>query len=383
MRDELLEELNQEDTLMLRNLEKEELMKSVVRWLLGPSFSFYPRDLLEKLPEQKDWELKTNKVQFIEGYGPLSFYEDGETSGNKKVVRKLSLQDEDTWNAGLKYGEFIKFIHQALEWENVNYVLYPYFWSEPDKERWDFIQSLFHTDHVHRAFLRAGAARVVIPVRPGFEKNFLAFTEGYFEEAFKNVTEKGLKDVLDEKHPYITIAQELENRAETHYPYTTDANMEIEEYLFSWNKVTEEKEGSGQKGEHNERLKEVLSDDFYVGWINAPQPQSGQKEKTDDKAKVIVVIEKIEMPEKKKEIIIVSRKDIPSKPGGVAEITLDTQKETEETAVLKISDNRTYNLSVKKEGDDYKLYKKLNWIDTWHEFTPTSALDVVKGEVLS
>ncbi len=35
-RDELLAELNREDGLMLRKLEKEELMKGVLRWLLGP-----------------------------------------------------------------------------------------------------------------------------------------------------------------------------------------------------------------------------------------------------------------------------------------------------------------------------------------------------------
>jgi hypothetical protein len=34
---------------------------------------------------------------------------------------------------------------------------------------------LDHPDPMHRAFLKAGAARVVLPVRPGFEDTFLAF----------------------------------------------------------------------------------------------------------------------------------------------------------------------------------------------------------------
>ncbi len=50
----------------------------------------------------------------------------------------------------------------------MTYVFYPYYWSE--KQEW--IEELLRSDidPLFAAFLKAGAARVVVPVRPGFEK---------------------------------------------------------------------------------------------------------------------------------------------------------------------------------------------------------------------
>lgn len=67
----------------------------------------------------------------------------------------------------IQLGEMIRFFEQAFEWEQVSYVLYPYFWGR--KSTWYDRLRLTADDPSFLAFLRAGSARVVVPVRPGFE----------------------------------------------------------------------------------------------------------------------------------------------------------------------------------------------------------------------
>jgi len=72
-------------------------------------------------------------------------------------------------------GNWIRFFENAFEWNNLMYVLYPYFWGR--KARW--ISALHFTDPDldFAAFLKAGAARVQVPVRPGFEKAVAYFCQ--------------------------------------------------------------------------------------------------------------------------------------------------------------------------------------------------------------
>ncbi|QQS51806.1 MAG: hypothetical protein IPM71_03530 [Bacteroidota bacterium] len=65
-------------------------------------------------------------------------------------------------------GSYIRFFENAFEWENILYVFYPYFWGRHAK--WINALHLTDPDLDFAAFLKAGAARVQIPVRPGFEK---------------------------------------------------------------------------------------------------------------------------------------------------------------------------------------------------------------------
>ncbi len=75
-------------------------------------------------------------------------------------------------------GSFIRFFENAFEWNNMLYVLYPYFWGR--KARWISALHFTDPDPDFAAFLKAGAARVQVPVRPGFEKavaHFCQFTK--------------------------------------------------------------------------------------------------------------------------------------------------------------------------------------------------------------
>jgi hypothetical protein len=61
----------------------------------------------------------------------------------------------------------IQFLQQAFEWDQLVYTFYPYFWAR--KDMWPTLQQLDDNDPIHARFLRAGAARVMVPVRPGYE----------------------------------------------------------------------------------------------------------------------------------------------------------------------------------------------------------------------
>ena len=132
----LQEELGSQDALSLRKIEREEVMKGVLRWMFGPLFSFVPPGL------------------------PSDLYGSSE-----------SVISNSVWGKVLAQGEIIKFLHHAIEWENMLYFLYPYFWSHTS--RWELKKYLDHPDFMHRTFLRSGSARVVLTIRPGFESDFV------------------------------------------------------------------------------------------------------------------------------------------------------------------------------------------------------------------
>jgi hypothetical protein len=171
----LQDEIGAQDPLSLRKVEREEVMKHVLRWLFGPSFTFVPPGL------------------------PPDLYD-----SNGSVV------SDEVWSEVLAHGEVIKFLHQAVEWENMLFLLYPYFWSHTS--RWEFKKYLDHPDFLHKSFLKAGSARVVLTIRPGFEKDFVSFLE------------TGGLDGLPDTHPYMTIAAEMQAFANTNYPGIRAAN---------------------------------------------------------------------------------------------------------------------------------------------------------------
>jgi hypothetical protein len=72
-------------------------------------------------------------------------------------------------------GARIRFFENAFEWTNMLWVLYPYFWGR--HARWISAIHLKDPDADFAAFLRAGAARVQVPVRPGFEKAVVHFCQ--------------------------------------------------------------------------------------------------------------------------------------------------------------------------------------------------------------
>jgi len=345
IRDALLDELNREDALTLRKLEREELMKNVLRWLLGPTFRLYPQDKWH-LP---DVTLDLETLDLSAGANledtALAYYEDedAENKQNKQNVKS------EFYRPTIQFGEMVRFLHQAIEWENMIYVLYPYFWSYPDKPRWDFKQSLYHSDFAHRNFLRAGAARVVLPVRPGFERDFLNFVEGCVEG-------KPPQESPSQESPYMSIADEVEAMAKTNYPYTQDANAEKEEYMFTWENVP---------GRDSGRLQRYLRQEFYIAWA---EDDATKITKSGDGKTIQVAINQE------------SQGQSGGRVTGAISIALDKDKGV---AVMQVTDSKSYDLSARQEEGKWKIYRQQNLVDTWYEFTPTGALDVVEGTVIS
>jgi hypothetical protein len=72
-------------------------------------------------------------------------------------------------------GSTIRFFENAFEWTNMLNVFYPYFWGR--KARWISALHLTDPDPDFAAFLKAGAARVQVPVRPGFERAVAHFCQ--------------------------------------------------------------------------------------------------------------------------------------------------------------------------------------------------------------
>lgn len=84
--------------------------------------------------------------------------------------------------SGLPYMDFSKafeegavaqFFEQAFEWEQITYLFYPYMWAK--RSRWANMLTQTDADPLFRRFLAAGSARVVAPVRPGYEKALMYF----------------------------------------------------------------------------------------------------------------------------------------------------------------------------------------------------------------
>jgi hypothetical protein len=114
-------------------------------------------------------------------------------------------------------GSWIRFFENAFEWNNMMYVLYPYFWGR--HARWISALHFTDPDPDFAAFLKAGAARIQVPVRPGFEKAVAYFLQ------FKQIWE-GNDPPLRDDDLYVPIVDEIaENlgKLDDGVPYPEDA----------------------------------------------------------------------------------------------------------------------------------------------------------------
>jgi hypothetical protein len=69
----------------------------------------------------------------------------------------------------------VRFFEQAFEWEQIVYQFYPYFWDR--RESWISRMNIRDPDPAFAEFLKAGWARVLVPVRPGFQDAMAHFME--------------------------------------------------------------------------------------------------------------------------------------------------------------------------------------------------------------
>lgn len=74
-----------------------------------------------------------------------------------------------------KFANFVKFFETAFEWDIMTYVLFPYYYN--DKCEWPELLQTKNSDPIFEAFLQSGMAKVLVPVRPQFEKAVMYFIE--------------------------------------------------------------------------------------------------------------------------------------------------------------------------------------------------------------
>ena len=115
---------------------------------------------------------------------------------------------EDAWSEG----RYVRFVEQAFEWENMQYLFYPYFWGR--KEAWPRTSRLDDPDPLFTAFLQAGYSRVNLPVRPGFEKVVNVFlSTGQVPWSGDDAPLVSPDDLEPgDTDPFLTIAEEMKGQ---------------------------------------------------------------------------------------------------------------------------------------------------------------------------
>ena len=106
-----------------------------------------------------------------------------------------------------RHAELVRFLEQAVNWNLMSYIFYPYFYAKED--RWaDKIALEATRDRLFAAFLSSSMGRVLVPIRPGFEAAFSIFLEtgqAWFGDGFVMDSENDL---------YLSLADEMSSGRE-------------------------------------------------------------------------------------------------------------------------------------------------------------------------
>ncbi|MEV5491078.1 hypothetical protein AB0L47_24280 [Streptomyces bobili] len=192
---EIEEGMSAVNTLTLRREENDEIMRAVLRFIAGPNYQYMSDAAISAFERgttnSQDGSKRPPGVSFIDNKSGL---------------------DDDQFATVQKHENIARFINQAIEWENVVSFLYSYFWDTP--RSWEFIRQIQHSDPTRQAFLRAGAARVVLTVRKGWEERWLRFAESGFTDVNYNTPNSA----------YLTVAQEINAYDNRNYPGIPPAN---------------------------------------------------------------------------------------------------------------------------------------------------------------
>lgn len=73
------------------------------------------------------------------------------------------------------YTNMVKFFEQAIDWQLMSYLFYPYYWA--DKCDWAELLQKENDDPIFQAFLQSGMARVVVPIRLSFSEAFALYLD--------------------------------------------------------------------------------------------------------------------------------------------------------------------------------------------------------------
>ncbi|TFH47994.1 MAG: hypothetical protein E4H01_07200, partial [Lysobacterales bacterium] len=112
-----------------------------------------------EIEELTKWAIKTMRIE------PFNF--------NAVVLQQRREEIDPVLSDA--YAPIMRFFQEVFEWRQMSYILYPYYWGRRDS--YGYRNNLTDSDPLHQAFLRAGAARVIVPVTPGFEERVLHYLD--------------------------------------------------------------------------------------------------------------------------------------------------------------------------------------------------------------
>jgi hypothetical protein len=104
----------------------------------------------------------------------------------------------------VRQGGEIQFFEQAFEWDQLTYLYYPYFWGR--RANWVKAINMDDPDTLFTKFLQAGAARVLVPVRPSYERSVAHYV------MTSELWGGGAAPAIDEEM-YVSIVAELKAQA--------------------------------------------------------------------------------------------------------------------------------------------------------------------------
>lgn len=138
--------------------------------------------------------LKKNCISYLTGFGYLGQdFTTGSNVSNHQIMQTLQMD---------KYAASVKFFEQAFEWNLMSYNFYPFYWG--NKARWQELYTIQNEDALFKAFLSSGMARVIITVRPGFERAVMNYM------ATGLIWDGGEPPILDDPM-FLSILDELAN----------------------------------------------------------------------------------------------------------------------------------------------------------------------------
>ncbi|WP_315766901.1 MULTISPECIES: hypothetical protein [unclassified Bradyrhizobium] len=115
-----------------------------------------------------------------------------------------------------KEAPVVEFFEQAFEWPQMTYTFYPYFWGR--KDIWEDRLNLNDVDPIFAKFLKAGSARVVVPVRRNMENDLIFYLKT--GDIWGN-THEG-EAPLPSDPDYVPITTEIKQAEETMGNQTSD-----------------------------------------------------------------------------------------------------------------------------------------------------------------
>lgn len=122
----------------------------------------------------------------------------------------------------------ILFLSQAFEWNNMTFVLYPYFFGR--RESWPLKMLLSNVDQNLVEFLKAGAARVQVPVRPGFEAavdHYMMTREPFFGQGMPHIGDGLYLPYLDEARDAFGTTLGGEHRDDLDFEVTVPTELVV------------------------------------------------------------------------------------------------------------------------------------------------------------